>query len=118
MPAATPLITPEEELIVATAPLLLLQLPLLTELLKVVEPPTQIACVPLSEPALGGAVVVTLAVRLALIAELQPSLARLVMVTVVLPVLARLMVLKLPLPAVATVMLAVRPLPVLAPVRL
>ena len=59
VPAATPLIAPVEALIVATAALPLLQLPPETVLLKVVLPSTQIACVPLSVPALTGAVTVT-----------------------------------------------------------
>ena len=65
-PAVTPVTRPVEALIVATAALPLLQLPPETVLLKVVLPSTQIACVPLSVPALTGAVTVTVRVAVAL----------------------------------------------------
>ncbi len=59
VPAVTPLITPVEELIVATAGVPELQVPPVTVEVKVVVPLTQIACVPLRVPAVGGAVTVT-----------------------------------------------------------
>ena len=59
VPAVTPLITPVEEFIVATAGVPELQVPPVTVDVKVVVPLTQIACVPLKVPAVGGAVTVT-----------------------------------------------------------
>jgi hypothetical protein len=58
VPAETPLITPVEELMVAIPVLPELHVPPETVELKVVEPLTQIPCVPLSVPAEGGAVTV------------------------------------------------------------
>jgi hypothetical protein len=60
VPAETPVTTPELLFTVATAVLSELQEPPAVPLLvKVVVPPTQIACVPANVPALGGAVTVT-----------------------------------------------------------
>ena len=58
---------PVEELMVATPVLLELQVPLALAPaeLKVLEPPTQIACVPLNAPADGDAVTVTVLVAVA-----------------------------------------------------
>ena len=71
MPAATPVTTPVVLFTVATAALLVLHAPPPEPLLlKVVLPPTQMACVPLTVPALGAAVTVTVRVAVAL---LQPT---------------------------------------------
>ena len=60
VPAAMPDMTPVDALTVATAALLVVHAPpVLPLLLKVVLPPTQIACVPLTVPALGGVLTVT-----------------------------------------------------------
>ena len=59
VPADTPLIAPVVVLIDATPALLLPQVPPATVDVKVLFPPTQIACVPLNVPALAGAVTVT-----------------------------------------------------------
>ena len=79
MPAVTPLITPVDALIVATAGVPELQVPPDTVDVKVVVPLTQMACVPLKVPAVGGAVIVTATV--AVTAE-QPPVAGVVYVTV------------------------------------
>ena len=59
VPADTPLIPPVVEFIVATELFEDDHVPPFTVELNVVEPPTQMACVPLNVPALGGAVTVT-----------------------------------------------------------
>ena len=59
VPAAIPEMAPVLLLIVAMTELLVVQLPLLPLEEKVVEPPTQMFCVPLSVPAFGAAVTVT-----------------------------------------------------------
>ena len=70
-PAATPEIAPDDAFTVATAALLVDHAPPPEPLLlKVVLPPTQIACVPLTVPALGAAVTFTERVAVAL---LQPT---------------------------------------------
>ena len=51
VPAATPLIAPVDELIVAILVLLELQLPPVCVELNVLDPPTHILCVPLNVPA-------------------------------------------------------------------
>ena len=67
VPAAMPEIAPDVAFTVATAALLVDQVPPPAPLLlKVVLPPTQIACVPLTVPALGAAVTVTVRVAVAL----------------------------------------------------
>ncbi len=66
VPADTPVTTPEE-FTVATAVLLLDQVPPeLPLVVKVVVPPAHIFCVPLKVPALGGVVTVTVRVAEAL----------------------------------------------------
>jgi hypothetical protein len=65
VPAATPVTTPEA-FTVATPAAELDQLPPNAEEEKVVVEPAQIACVPLSVPAVAGAVTVTMAVAVAL----------------------------------------------------
>jgi hypothetical protein len=69
VPADRPLIAPVLGLIVATPVLPLLQVPPATVLVKVVLPPTQIAWLPLSVPALGAAVTVTLTFWVALVPQ-------------------------------------------------
>ncbi len=64
VPAATPVITPDEE-IVAIEVAELLQVPPATLDEKEVVAPTQIFCVPASVPALGAAVTVTVLVAVA-----------------------------------------------------
>jgi hypothetical protein len=58
IPAATPVTTPVDELIVATALADELQVPPVDVVVNVVVPNTQISCGPLSKPAVGGAVTV------------------------------------------------------------
>ena len=71
MPAATPVTRPFDAFTVATAALLVDQVPPPNPLLnKPVVPFTQIFCVPLTVPALGAAVTVTVRVAVAL---LQPT---------------------------------------------
>ena len=64
-PADVPITSPVDELTVATAGLLLVQLPPATVELNVLVPATQIDCVPLSTPAVGEAVTVTVLVAVA-----------------------------------------------------
>ena len=67
VPAEMPAMAPVDALTVATAALLVDHAPPAEPLLvKVVLPPTQIACVPLTVPALGAAVTVTERVAVAL----------------------------------------------------
>ena len=66
VPDATPLTDPVDALIVAIKELEDDQVPPAEVELKRTEPETQIACVPLSVPALGGAVTVTIRVAEAL----------------------------------------------------
>jgi hypothetical protein len=66
VPVSTPVTTPVEAFTVATEVLLLDQLPPVTVEEKIVVEPTQIACVPLSVPAVAGAVTVTVLVAVAL----------------------------------------------------
>jgi hypothetical protein len=61
-PAEEPITSPVDELTVATAGLLLLQLPPATVELNVLVPATQIDWVPLNTPAVGAAVTVTVLV--------------------------------------------------------
>ena len=65
VPADTPVTTPVVAFTVATAVLLLLQLPPDTVELKVLVPATQIDWVPLSVPAVGAALTVTVLVAVA-----------------------------------------------------
>ena len=66
VPAATPVTDPVFVFTIATAGLLLLQLPPVAVDVNVELDPTQIACVPLSVPAVGAAVTVTVLVAVAL----------------------------------------------------
>jgi hypothetical protein len=66
VPAATPVTRPVEVSMVATAGVLLVQLPPDMVDAKVDVPFTQISCVPLSVPAVGAAVTVTVRVAVAL----------------------------------------------------
>ena len=66
VPALTPATAPVEALMVATAGVAEDQLPPVTEDVKVEVPLEQIAVVPESVPALGGAVTLTVAVAVAL----------------------------------------------------
>jgi hypothetical protein len=71
VPAATPVTTPVELITVATEALLVLQEPpVLPFEVNVVVPLTHMFCVPLTVPALGAAVTVTVRVAVAL---LQPT---------------------------------------------
>ena len=67
VPAATPVTAPVFAFTVATAGLLLLQLPPVAVEVNVVLDPTQIACVPLRLPAIGAAVTVTVLVAVTLV---------------------------------------------------
>ena len=64
-PAEEPITSPVDELTVATAGLLLVQLPPATVELNVLVPATQIDWVPLSTPAVGEAVTVIVLVAVA-----------------------------------------------------
>lgn len=67
VPAPMPDMAPVDTFTVATAALLVDHAPPVLPLLeKVVVPPSQMACVPLSVPALGAAVTVTVRVAVAL----------------------------------------------------
>jgi uncharacterized membrane protein YagU involved in acid resistance len=69
VPAATPLISPVDALIVAIPVLPEVQLPPATVELKVLEPPTQILCVPLNVPADGAVVACVMIDELALVPQ-------------------------------------------------
>jgi hypothetical protein len=69
VPAATPVTSPVEAFTVATPAVELDQLPPDTVEEKFVVVPAQIACVPLSVPAVPGAVTVTEAVAVALLTQ-------------------------------------------------
>ena len=82
VPAATGVITPDEEPIVATDESLVLHAPPPDVLLNVVVPFEQIACVPLNVPATGAAVTVTVLVAVSL---LHPPLPATIYLIVVVP---------------------------------
>ena len=83
VPGPTPVITPLEAFTVATPIAFVLHVPPVFPLeVKVVEPPTQIACVPDTVPAFGAAVTVTVLVAVAL---LQPPVPVTVYVIVAVP---------------------------------
>ena len=65
LPAATPVTSPEVALTVAMLVALLVQVPPVTVDVKVVMLFTQMPCVPLSVPAIGAAVTVTVRVAVA-----------------------------------------------------
>jgi hypothetical protein len=65
VPADTAVTTPVVAFTVATAVLLLLQMPPATVELNVLVPATQIDCVPLNTPAVGAAVTVIVLVAVA-----------------------------------------------------
>jgi hypothetical protein len=82
VPALSPITTPEELLTVATDKLELLQTPPEVVAVKLVVPPTQIACVPERTAACGGAV--TVSDRTA-VASAQPPVPKTVYVSTVKP---------------------------------
>ena len=58
MPGATPVIIPDEEPMVATEPLLVVQIPPPTELPSVVDPPAHTVKVPVMVPGAGVTVAI------------------------------------------------------------